>query len=95
MDCTKLEIQKIILYLINEKINNISLAIKIKIIKFNLYDKFIANLYKYITSNLFLFVNKKISSLDVNLIKKNFDVLFKKYLLIVSKGKINYEKNVS
>ncbi len=80
MKCNKNKIFNFIVPLVNQKINNINLAIKIKIIKENLYDNFIKSIYYHLSNEITNFIVEKINEIDVKLIEKRLDKIIKLYL---------------
>lgn len=80
MKCNKNKIFNFIVPLVNQKINNINLAIKIKIIKENLYFNFIKSIYYHLSNEITNFIVEKINEIDVKLIEKRLDKIIKLYL---------------
>lgn len=80
MKCNKNKIFNFLVPLINQKINNINLAIKIKIIKENLYDNFIKSIYYHLSNEITKFVITKIEEIDIKVIEKRLDKAINLYL---------------
>ncbi|MDE5617251.1 MAG: hypothetical protein K2I36_00145, partial [Ureaplasma sp.] len=80
MKCNKNKIFNFLVPLINQKINNINLAIKIKIIKENLYDDFVENIYHLLSKEIKNIIVKKINEIDLSIVKKRLDEIITLYL---------------
>lgn len=80
MKCNKNKIFNFLVPLINQKINNINLAIKIKIIKENLYDNFIESIYYQLSNEIAKFIVEKIDEIDIKIIEKRLDKAINLYL---------------
>lgn len=72
--------------LIKQKLFEISLAVKVKLIQEDKYDWFVAKIYQSISHELTVFINKKLDLLDTNLISDRLDNLIKTYLKTIKKG---------
>lgn len=72
--------------LIKQKLFEISLAIKVKLVQEDKYDWFVARIYQSISYELTVFINKKLDLLDTNLISDRLDNLIKTYLKTIKKG---------
>lgn len=72
--------------LIKQKLFEISLAIKVKLVQEDKYDWFVAKIYQSISYELTVFINKKLDLLDTNLISDRLDNLIQTYLKTIKKG---------
>lgn len=72
--------------LIKQKLFEISLAIKVKLVQEDKYDWFVARIYQSISYELTVFINKKLDLLDTNLISDRLDNLIQTYLKTIKKG---------
>ena len=72
--------------LIKQKLFEISLAIKVKLVQEDKYDWFVARIYQAISHELTVFINKKLDLLDTNLISDRLDNLIQTYLKTIKKG---------
>ena len=72
--------------LIKQKLFEISLAIKVKLVQEDKYDWFVARIYQAISYELTVFINKKLDLLDTNLISDRLDNLIQTYLKTIKKG---------
>ncbi len=72
--------------LIKQKLFEISLAVKVKLVQEDKYDWFVARIYQAISHELIVFINKKIDLLDTNLISDRLDNLIQTYLKTIKKG---------
>lgn len=72
--------------LIKQKLFEISLAVKVKLVQEDKYDWFVARIYQSISHELTVFINKKLDLLDTNLISDRLDNLIKTYLKTIKKG---------
>lgn len=72
--------------LIKQKLFEISLAVKVKLVQKDKYDWFVAKIYQSISYELTAFINKKLDLLDTNLISDRLDNLIQTYLKTIKKG---------
>lgn len=72
--------------LIKQKLFEISLAVKVKLVQEDKYDWFVARIYQSISYELTAFINKKLDLLDTNLISDRLDNLIQTYLKTIKKG---------
>lgn len=72
--------------LIKQKLFEISLAVKVKLVQEDKYDWFVARIYQSISHELTVFINKKLDLLDTNLISDRLDNLIQIYLKTIKKG---------
>lgn len=72
--------------LIKQKLFEISLAVKVKLVQEDKYDWFVARIYQSISHELIAFINKKLDLLDTNLISDRLDNLIQTYLKTIKKG---------
>jgi len=72
--------------LIKQKLFEISLAVKVKLVQEDKYDWFVARIYQAISHELTVFINKKLDLLDTNLISDRLDNLIQTYLKTIKKG---------
>lgn len=72
--------------LIKQKLFEISLAVKVKLVQEDKYDWFVARIYQSISHELTVFINKKLDLLDTNLISDRLDNLIQTYLKTIKKG---------
>ncbi len=72
--------------LIKQKLFEISLAVKVKLVQKDKYDWFVAKIYQAISYELTAFINKKLDLLDTNLISDRLDNLIQTYLKTIKKG---------
>lgn len=72
--------------LIKQKLFEISLAVKVKLVQEDKYDWFVARIYQSISHELTVFINKKLDLLDTNLISDRLDNLIRTYLKTIKKG---------
>lgn len=72
--------------LIKQKLFDISLAVKVKLVQEDKYDWFVARIYQLISYELTAFINKKLDLLDTNLISDRLDNLIQTYLKTIKKG---------
>lgn len=72
--------------LIKQKLFEISLAVKVKLVQEDKYDWFVAKIYQSISHELTVFINKKLDLLDTNLISDRLDNLIQTYLKTIKKG---------
>lgn len=72
--------------LIKQKLFEISLAVKVKLVQEDKYDWFFARIYQAISYELTAFINKKLDLLDTNLISDRLDNLIQTYLKTIKKG---------
>lgn len=72
--------------LIKQKLFEISLAVKVKLVQEDKYDWFVARIYQSISYELTVFINKKLDLLDTNLISDRLDNLIQIYLKTIKKG---------
>lgn len=72
--------------LIKQKLFEISLAVKVKLVQEDKYDWFVAKIYQSISYELTVFINKKLDLLDTNLISDRLDNLIQTYLKTIKKG---------
>lgn len=72
--------------LIKQKLFEISLAVKVKLVQEDKYDWFVARIYQSISYELTVFINKKLDLLDTNLISDRLDNLIQTYLKTIKKG---------
>lgn len=72
--------------LIKQKLFEISLAVKVKLVQEDKYDWFVAKIYQSISYELTAFINKKLDLLDTNLISDRLDNLIQTYLKTIKKG---------
>ena len=72
--------------LIKQKLFEISLAVKVKLVQEDKYDWFVAGIYQAISHELTVFINKKLDLLDTNLISDRLDNLIQTYLKTIKKG---------
>lgn len=72
--------------LIKQKLFEISLAVKVKLVQEDKYDWFVARIYQAISHELIVFINKKLDLLDTNLISDRLDNLIQTYLKTIKKG---------
>lgn len=72
--------------LIKQKLFEISLAVKVKLVQEDKYDWFVAKIYQSISHELTAFINKKLDLLDTNLISDRLDNLIQTYLKTIKKG---------
>lgn len=72
--------------LIKQKLFEISLAVKVKLVQEDKYNWFVARIYQSISYELTAFINKKLDLLDTNLISDRLDNLIQTYLKTIKKG---------
>lgn len=72
--------------LIKQKLFEISLAVKVKLVQEDKYDWFVARIYQSISHELTVFINKNLDLLDTNLISDRLDNLIQTYLKTIKKG---------
>ncbi len=72
--------------LIKQKLFEISLAIKVKLVQEDKYDWFVSRIYQSISHELTMFINKKLDLLNTDLISDHLDNLIQTYLKTITKG---------